>query len=108
MQENRRQLGCFELVDFSDERQIETIRKRIDVATPMHVQWNHWEYGSEVSELRALYEKGKDNQWNASRDVDWSVPVSNDDWLGSPELSMPASVTKLVRKDEPTRKAAWF
>ncbi|MGH7292371.1 MAG: ferritin-like domain-containing protein, partial [Myxococcota bacterium] len=78
------------------------------VATPMHVQWNRWEYGSEVSELRALYEKGKDNQWNASHDVDWSIPVTKDDWLGSPELSMLASVAKLMGKDEATQKAAMF
>src|SRR5512134_1491144 len=108
MQENRRKLGEFELVDFADERQIEAIRDRIDVATPMHVQWNRWEYGSEVSELRALYEKGKANQWNASVDVDWSLPVSKDDWMGSPELSLLANVTKLMGKDEATQKAAMF
>ncbi|MGH2900859.1 MAG: hypothetical protein ACRDMZ_19435, partial [Solirubrobacteraceae bacterium] len=96
MQENRRQLGNLEDVDFADESQIEAIRKKIDVDTPMHVLLNRWEYGSVVSELRALYEKGKDNQWNASHDVDWSIPVTNDDWLGSPELSMLASVAKLM------------
>ena len=108
MQEYRRKLGDFELVDFQDETRIASIRARIDVATPMHVQWNRWEYGSEVSELRALYEKGKDSQWNASRDVDWSIPVSKDEWIGSPELSLLANVVKLMGKDEATQKAALF
>ncbi|MEX2208970.1 MAG: ferritin-like domain-containing protein [Myxococcota bacterium] len=108
MQENRKQLGNFEIVDFPDEAQVAKIRARLDVTTPMAVRWNNWEYGSEVAELRALHEKGKQNQWNASTDVDWSVPVTRDEWLANPEMSMLGQVTKLLGKDEATQKEAVF
>ena len=108
MNEFRRNLGSFELVDFPDESQVAKIREKLDVPTPMAVRWNDWEYGSEVSELRALYEKGKDNQWNASRDVDWSIPLTNDEFIAGPELSLLGNVTKLMGKDEATQKAAMF
>ena len=67
-----------------------------------------WEYGSEVEELRALYEKGKVNQWNAERDLDWTTPVTNDEWVLNPEASMLAQLCKLMGKDEATQKAAAF
>ena len=108
MQEYRRTLGNFELVDFPDESQVARIRERLDVASPMNVRWNDWEYGSEVSELRALYEKGKDNQWNASKDIDWSIPLTNDEFIAGEELSLLGNVTKLMGKDEATQKAAMF
>ena len=108
MQENRRTLGSFELVDFPDEGQVAKIREKIDIASPMAVRWNHWEYGSEVSELRALYEKGKENQWNATHDIDWSIPLTNDEFIAGPELSLLGNVTKLMGKDEATQKAAMF
>jgi 1,2-phenylacetyl-CoA epoxidase catalytic subunit len=108
MQEYRRNLGNFELVDFPDESQVAKIRERIDVPTPMTVRWNDWEYGSEVGELRALYEKGKANQWNASQDIDWSIPLTNDEFIAGPELSLLGNVTKLMGKDEATQKAAMF
>ena len=108
MQEYRRNLGNFELVDFPDESHVAKIRERIDVPTPMAVRWNDWEYGSEVSELRALYEKGKANQWNASQDVDWSIPLSNDEFIADPTQSLMGNVTKLMGRDEATQKAALF
>jgi hypothetical protein len=108
MQENRRMLGNFELVDFPDESQVAKIRGQIDVQAPMTVRWNDWQYGSEVSELRALYEKGKENQWNASSDVDWSLPVTKDEFIAGPEVSFLANITKLMGKDEATQKAATF
>jgi hypothetical protein len=108
MREYRRNLGSFELIDFPDESQVAKIREKIDVPTPMAVRWNDWEYGSEVSELRALYEKGKANQWNASQDVDWSIPLTNDEFIAGPELSLLGNVTKLMGKDEATQKAAMF
>ena len=74
----------------------------------MAVRWNDWEYGSEVTELRALYEKGKDNQWNASHDIDWSIPLTNDEFIAGPELSLLGNVTKMMGKDEATQKAAMF
>ncbi len=106
MQDNRRKLGNFEVIDFVDEDQIGDLRSHLEVETPTTVRWNDWDYGSGVSELRALYEKGKANQWNATTDLDWSVPVSPDEWIGKPELSLLCNVVKMAGKDEATQKAA--
>ena len=99
MTEYRRTMGNFELIDFPDESQVAKIRERIDVPTPMAVRWNDWEYGSEVTELRALYEKGKANQWNASQDIDWSIPLTNDEFIAGEELSLLGNITKMMGKD---------
>ncbi len=34
-----------------------------------------WQYGTERSDLRNLYEKSKDAMWNASSNLDWSIDV---------------------------------
>ena len=74
---------------------------------PLSVNWT-WEYGSEVEELRRLYEKGKVSQWNAETDLDWSLPVSKDDWVLNPQASLMAQACALMGKDEATQKAAAF
>jgi hypothetical protein len=107
MQEHRKRFGDFEVIEFVDEKEIATLRAKTDVAAPLTLNWT-WEYGSEVEELRALYEKGKVNQWNAESDLDWSMPVSNDEWVLSPDASMLAQICKLMGKDEATQKAAAF
>ena len=107
MQQHRKRFGDFEVIEFVDESEIAKLRAKTDVATPLTLNWT-WEYGSEVEELRALYEKGKVNQWNAERDLDWSIPVSNDEWVLSPEASMLAQICRLMGKDEATQKAAAF
>jgi hypothetical protein len=106
MKENRRQLGDFEVIDFVDQDQIGELRAHLEVEAPTSVRWNDWDYGSGVSELRALYEKGKLNQWNATTDLDWEIPVSPDEWVGKPELSLLANLAKMAGKDEATQKAA--
>ena len=100
--------GTFEVIDFPDEERIAPIRQRLDVDVPMHVRWNDWEYGSEIQELRRLYEKGKRSQWNASEDLNWDTPVTKDEWLGDPQMSIMGTITKLMGKDEATQKAALF
>jgi len=35
----------------------------------------NWEYDTPRDELMRLYEKGKEKQWNASTDIDWSIDV---------------------------------
>jgi 1,2-phenylacetyl-CoA epoxidase catalytic subunit len=104
--ENRRTVRDFELLDIVDENQIAALRDKLDVVAPANVRWNHWEYGSEVSELRTLYEKGKANQWNASTDLDWDIPVSKDEWFGDMQISMLASVCQMMGKSEAEQKAA--
>ena len=104
---HRRQLGDFEVVDVIDEAEIAKLRARIDVDAPVNVHWA-WEYGSEIEELRRLYEKGKTGQWNAETDIDWDTPVSNDEWVLNPEASALAQLVKMMGKDEATQKAAAF
>jgi len=107
LEEHRRQLGDFEIVDVIDEQEIAKLRNRIDVDAPLSLHWS-WEYGSEVEELRRLYEKGKTGQWNAETDIDWDVPVSNDEWVLNPEASALAQLVKMMGGDEATQKAAAF
>ena len=107
MQAHRKRYGSFDAIDFVDEKEIVKLRDQIDVKVPMELHWT-WNYGSEVQELRSLYEKGKQGQWNAEVDLDWSIPVSKDEWVLNPEASMLAQVSALMGKDEATQKAAMF
>jgi hypothetical protein len=43
-------------------------------------------YASEAPDLRRLYENAKRDQWNASRDVDWTQPVDLDRGIFAHEL----------------------
>jgi ferritin-like protein len=44
------------------------------------------EYGASEADLRRLYENAKRDQWNASRDIDWSAPASPDGRIIADEL----------------------
>ena len=107
MPDHRRMVGDFEVLEFVDTDEIERIRGYLNIPVPIEVNWQ-WEYGSEVSELRSLYEKGKQAQWNAATDVDWDIPVSKDEWLMQMEGSLLAIACKTLGKDEATQKAAMF
>jgi hypothetical protein len=107
IRDHRRRFGEFEVIEFVDEAEIARLRAEVDVAVPMTLRWS-WEYGSEVAELRALYEKGKVHQWNAELDLDWELPVSNDMWLMTPEASVLAQLCQLAGRDEAGQKAAMF
>jgi hypothetical protein len=100
-------VGDFEVVDVIDEAKIEALRAKVDVKVPVELHWT-WDYGSEMEELRRLYEKGKEGQWNAETDVDWSAKVTKDEWIMNPEASALAQLCKLMGKDEATQKAAAF
>jgi hypothetical protein len=107
MKEHRIMYDDFEVIDFVDPKTTQALRDQIDVDCPVELHWT-WNYGNEVAELKSLYEKGKVNQWNAETDLDWSTPVSKDEWLANPESSVMAQLTKLMGKDEATQKAAMF
>jgi hypothetical protein len=107
IQEHRKRLGAFEVIDFVDEREIARLRAQLDVKVPMELHWT-WNYGSEVAELRSLYEKGKHGQWNAETDLDWSIPVDRSEFVINPAVSMLAQICQLMGKDEATQKAAAF
>jgi hypothetical protein len=108
LESNRRHIGDFEVVEFVDEKHIESLRKQVDVDVPLELHWT-WEYGSEVEELRALYERGKKGQWNAEEDLDWSIPLPRDEWF-MPQIgaSLLSSLLTEMGADEATcRAAAW-
>ncbi len=107
IEDHRKMFGAFEVVDFVDEAEIQALREQTDVDAPVEVHWT-WEYGSEVAELRRLYEKGKVNQWNAELDLDWEMPVSKDEWVLNPRASIMGQACALMGKDEATQKAAAF
>jgi len=107
IEDHRKRFGDFEVIDFVDEAEVCRMRESVDVDVPLELHWT-WEYGSEVAELRALYEKGKVNQWNAETDLDWSLPCSKDEWLVDPRASLLAQVLNMMGKDEATQKAAAF
>jgi len=104
--EYRKQLGQFEVVDVADA-EAERLRAKVSDDVAIAVNWT-WEYGSEVAELRNLYEKGKTAQWNAETDLDWSIPVTPEEWVLASEGSLLAQATKLMGKDEATQKQAAF
>lgn len=107
LQEHRQRFGDFEVIDFVDEEEVGRLRNHLDLDVPLALNWT-WEYGSEVAELRKLYEKGKVNQWNAEIDLEWDLPVTKDDWVIAPEGSLLAQVCAMKGLDEATQKAAAF
>ncbi|MEV0006393.1 ferritin-like domain-containing protein [Micromonospora sp. NPDC050980] len=46
----------------------------LSVTTPVPARLT-WRYESEMPRVLSLYERAKSAQWNASTDVDWSIPV---------------------------------
>jgi hypothetical protein len=106
--DNRRMIDDFEVVEFVDEAQVAALRGKLGVEVPLELRWT-WEYGSEVEELRALYERGKKGQWNAEEDLDWSTPLPRGEWF-MPQVgaSLLASILTEMGADEDTcREAAW-
>jgi hypothetical protein len=104
----RRQVGEFETVDFVDEQAVGALRAQIDVDVPLDLHWT-WEYGSEVEELRNLYERGKKGQWNAETDIDWDTPFPRDEWfmprVGA--LLLPSLLADAGADEATCREAAW-
>ena len=108
LESNRRKIGDFEVVEFVDEAQIESLRTQLDIDVPLELHWT-WEYGSEVEELRALYERGKKGQWNAETDIDWSAPFPRDQWFLPKEgLQLMPSVLAMGGADDATCREAAF
>jgi hypothetical protein len=67
------------------------------VAAPEQAGWDvpmagesrfTWEYDDGRGRLLALYQKGKDKQWDATRRIDWDLEVDPDDVLGVPDESI--------------------
>ncbi len=43
-----------------------------------------WDYDDGRERLLALYQKGKDKQWDGNKRIDWSLEVDPSDPLGTP------------------------
>lgn len=63
-----------------------------------------WEYDGGRDRLLALYQKGKDKQWDGQKRIDWDLEVDPYDALGTPEEAMTLYGTpywdKLTDKDK--------
>jgi hypothetical protein len=64
-----------------------------------------WEYDEGRERLLALYQKGKDKQWDAVRRIDWDLEVDPFDVLGLPDTSMAIYGTKYWDKLGPENRA---
>ncbi len=108
LSDQRKVFGDFEVVDFVDDAAVAALRGRLDVDVPLDLHWS-WEYGSEVEELRNLYERGKKGQWNAEADIDWSLPFPREEWFmpQSGALLLPSILTAMGVDEETCREAAW-
>ncbi len=105
--EYRKTLGDFEIVEI-DEAKIADLRTQLDVDVPIDLHWT-WNYGSEVEELRALYERGKRGQWNAESDIDWTAPFDRNEWfLPKVGLQLMPSVLSIMGADDEICKQAAF
>jgi hypothetical protein len=63
-----------------------------------------WEYDDGRDRLLALYQKGKDKQWDGSRRIDWDLEVDPYNALGTPDESLTLYGTrhwaKMTEKDK--------
>ena len=107
LSEYRRQIGDFEAVDFIDETAIEDLREQVSVDVPLDLHWT-WDYSTQVEELRNLYERGKEGQWNAEKDIDWDSPFPEDEWFLPQENAqlMPSILRQMGADDATCRQAS--
>jgi hypothetical protein len=73
-----------------------------------------WEYGDGREKLLALYQKGKDKQWDAEKRIDWDLEVDPYDVLGLPDETIAIYGTRYwdamsdrERKDLRRHFASW-
>lgn len=72
-----------------------------DVPMAGHTRFS-WEYDDGRERLLALYQKGKDKQWDSTKRIDWSLPIDPDDPLGMPEQTIPIYGSKTWEKLGPS------
>jgi len=71
--------------------------------TAMQVSWN-FDYEGEVAKVDDLYERAKDNQWNAS-ELDWDTPIDPSNPIIAPEHSQYARMPFFQKLSRPQREA---
>jgi hypothetical protein len=60
------------------------VTERWNVAVNSPSQFT-WEYDDGRDRLLALYQKGKDKQWDTTKRIDWSIPVVEHNPIGLPD-----------------------
>jgi hypothetical protein len=66
-----------------------------------------WEYDDGRAKLLALYQNGKDKQWDAAKRIDWSLPLDTGNPLQLPEQAIPIYGSRSYEKvkDDPAEMA---
>jgi len=57
-----------------------------------------WEYDDGRQKLLALYQKGKDKQWDQTKRIDWALPLDLTNPLGMPPETVPIFGSKTYEK----------
>jgi hypothetical protein len=70
--------------------------------TPMQVAWN-FDYEGAIAKVDDLYERAKDNQWNAA-ELDWDTPIDPSNPIISPEHSQYARMPFFQKLSKQTRE----
>jgi len=65
----------------------------------------NWTYDEGRERLLALYQKGKDKQWDAAKRIDWDLEVDPGDALGMPEGMDPITETPQWRRMSAAERA---
>ena len=95
--------------DVARDRSVETAEWAFPLAGDTRFTWT---YDVERQRLLALYQKGKDKQWDAQRRIDWDLELDEDNPLGMPveivpiygvpefeaQLSQPGELTRVRRE----------
>ena len=64
-----------------------------------------WNYDTQSEDLLRLYSKGKQQQWDAEKRIDWSIDVDPDDPMQVDETVLPLYGTPLWRKMSARQKS---
>jgi hypothetical protein len=85
-----------------DKYSVPVERVSWDVPMAGHSRFS-WEYDDGRKQLLALYQKGKDKQWDAAKRIDWSLPLDPMNPLELPPETVPifGSKTFAKMKDDP-------
>jgi hypothetical protein len=66
-----------------------------------------WEYDEGRARLLALYQKGKDKQWDSTKRIDWSLELDPKNPLGMPMQANPLLDSDMWRKAPQSVKDSW-
>ncbi len=64
-----------------------------------------WDYDAASEDLLKLYAKGKEQQWDADKRIDWSIPVDPDDPMQMDESVVPLYGTRMWDKLSEAQKS---